>query len=79
MIALDSTNVSYARIEGMLHDLEIHPRQYSIAILLYFVAYVVADVPANIALLRIRPLWFLSTIALLCGMWNALFRSIGRC
>ena len=68
VIALDSTNVSYARIEGMPYDLSIQPRQYSIAILLYFVAYVVADVPANVLLLRTRPPWFLSAITLLCGM-----------
>lgn len=67
VIALDSTSVSYARIEGMLDDVNIQPRQYSIAILLYFVAYIVADVPANILLLRTRPRGFLSTIVLLCG------------
>ena len=70
IVALDSTNVSYARIEGMLHDLNIQPRQYSIAILLYFVAYIVDDVPANVLLLRTRPPRFLSAVVLLCGAYS---------
>ncbi|EAU85992.2 hypothetical protein CC1G_03015 [Coprinopsis cinerea okayama7 len=45
---LDRSNIGNAKIIGLVEDLKISPPEYNTALALYFVAYVIFEVPANI-------------------------------
>ncbi|OJZ81105.1 hypothetical protein ASPFODRAFT_223305 [Aspergillus luchuensis CBS 106.47] len=64
---LDRTNIGNAKISGMQVDLNLTSNEYSIALVVFFVGYVVFEVPSNLALGRSRPSIFLSTIMILWG------------
>ncbi|XRM42296.1 hypothetical protein ABZX51_005521 [Aspergillus tubingensis] len=64
---LDRTNIGNAKISGMQVDLHLTSNEYSIALVVFFVGYVVFEVPSNLALGRSRPSIFLSTIMILWG------------
>ncbi|PPQ84437.1 hypothetical protein CVT24_009821 [Panaeolus cyanescens] len=45
---LDRTNIGNAKIVGLTTDLNVSPPEYNTALALYFVAYVIFEVPANV-------------------------------
>lgn len=56
---LDRSNVGNARIEGLVDDLHITGNQYLTGLTLYFIGYVIFEVPCNIILKIWSPrLWF---------------------
>lgn len=63
-----STNIGNAKIVGLATDLHIAPAQYNTALALYFVAYVIFEVPANIILKRFDPRLWLPTLTLVWGI-----------
>ncbi|OJJ80118.1 uncharacterized protein ASPGLDRAFT_179868 [Aspergillus glaucus CBS 516.65] len=66
---MDRTNIGNAKISGMETDLDLTSNQYSIALVVFFIGYVVFEVPSNMLLSRIRPSLFLSGIM---ALWGAL-------
>ncbi|KAJ5243535.1 vitamin H transporter [Penicillium citrinum] len=64
---LDRTNIGNAKISGMEVDLNLTSNQYSIALVVFFVGYVLFEVPSNLALGRSRPSIFLPSIMILWG------------
>ncbi|KAF9884557.1 hypothetical protein FE257_001502 [Aspergillus nanangensis] len=64
---LDRTNIGNAKISGMEEDLNLSSNQYSIALVVFFVGYVVFEVPSNLALGKSRPSVFLPSIMILWG------------
>ncbi|EHA19264.1 hypothetical protein ASPNIDRAFT_38687 [Aspergillus niger ATCC 1015] len=71
---LDRTNIGNAKISGMEVDLNLTSNEYSIALVVFFVGYVVFEVPSkydfsthDLALGRSRPSIFLSSIMILWG------------
>ncbi|KAJ6051394.1 vitamin H transporter [Penicillium canescens] len=65
---LDRTNIGNAKISGMELDLNLTSNQYSIALVVFFVGYVVFEVPSNLALGKSRPSIFLPSIMILWGI-----------
>ncbi|EJT75873.1 nicotinamide mononucleotide permease [Gaeumannomyces tritici R3-111a-1] len=65
---MDRTNIGNAKIAGMTQDLEMDSDMYSTALVVFFVGYVVFEVPSNMALSRTRPSVFLPTIMFLWGV-----------
>ncbi|KAK8042884.1 hypothetical protein PG994_013367 [Apiospora phragmitis] len=65
---LDRSNVGNARIEGMLDDLHMTGNQYLTGLTLYFVAYVIFEVPCNIILKRTGPRVWLPTLTIAWGI-----------
>ncbi|KAG9227577.1 hypothetical protein PTI98_011134 [Pleurotus ostreatus] len=65
---LDRTNIGNARIIGLAADLNVSPPAYNTSLALYFIAYVVFEVPANIVLKRFDPQIWLPTLTLLWGI-----------
>ncbi|KAJ5288175.1 vitamin H transporter [Penicillium angulare] len=61
------TLIANAKISGMEVDLNLTSNQYSIALVVFFVGYVVFEVPSNLALGRSRPSIFLPSIMILWG------------
>ena len=65
---LDRSNVANARIEGLVTDLFISPDQYLTGLTLYFVGYVLFEVPCNIVLKKTSPKAWLPTLTLVWGI-----------
>ncbi|KAK8128676.1 hypothetical protein PG984_009784 [Apiospora sp. TS-2023a] len=65
---LDRSNVGNARIEGMLDDLHMTGNQYLTGLTLYFIAYVIFEVPCNIILKRTSPRVWLPTLTIAWGI-----------
>ncbi|KAG2010179.1 high-affinity nicotinic acid transporter [Coprinopsis cinerea AmutBmut pab1-1] len=64
---LDRSNIGNAKIIGLVEDLKISPPEYNTALALYFVAYVIFEVPANIVLKRFNPQVWLPTLTFAWG------------
>ncbi|KAF8645162.1 hypothetical protein AX16_007990 [Volvariella volvacea WC 439] len=65
---LDRTNIGNARILGLATDLHLSPSAYNTSLALYFVAYVLFEVPSNIILKRFDPQLWLPTLTWLWGI-----------
>ncbi|KAJ6559172.1 major facilitator superfamily domain-containing protein [Mycena vulgaris] len=65
---LDRTNIGNAKILGLTTDLHVSAPEYNTALALYFVAYVLFEVPANIILKRFNPQIWLPTLTLVWGI-----------
>ncbi|KAK3370706.1 major facilitator superfamily domain-containing protein [Podospora didyma] len=65
---LDRSNVGNARIEGLADDLGMTGNQYLTGLTLYFVGYVIFEVPCNIILKRTTPRFWLPTLTILWGV-----------
>ncbi|KAJ2934601.1 hypothetical protein H1R20_g2485, partial [Candolleomyces eurysporus] len=61
------SNIGNARIIGLVDDLHISPPEYNTALALYFVSYVLFEIPANIILKRFNPQIWLPTLTLFWG------------
>ncbi|KDR72894.1 hypothetical protein GALMADRAFT_228582 [Galerina marginata CBS 339.88] len=64
---LDRSNIGNAKVGGMQADLGFDSNQYSILLLVFFISYVIFEVPSNMILTRVRPSIYLST---LCFIWG---------
>lgn len=71
---LDRTNIGNAKVAGLMDDLNMTDNQYSIALLIFFVGYLLGEVPSNMILSRLRPSIYLPSIVLLwvrkCALVN---------
>ncbi|UZJ56306.1 hypothetical protein CBS101457_005626 [Exobasidium rhododendri] len=63
---LDRSNIGNAKIEGLVTDIGI--KDYSSLLTVFFVAYVVAEVPANLILKITSPTIWLPTLSILWGI-----------
>ncbi|OQE13722.1 hypothetical protein PENFLA_c044G02028 [Penicillium flavigenum] len=73
---LDRTNIGNAKISGMEVDLSLSSNEYSIALVVFFVGYVVFEVPSNLVLGRSRPSIFLPSIMILWGALTCVMAAI---
>ncbi|KAF5234312.1 hypothetical protein FAUST_7697 [Fusarium austroamericanum] len=72
---LDRTNVSVAYIAGMSDDLDLAVgSRYSIALLLFFIPYMICEIPSNMIIRRIGARWWL-TVLILC--WGVCILAMG--
>ncbi|KAL5513452.1 hypothetical protein ACEPAH_3851 [Sanghuangporus vaninii] len=65
---LDRANIGNAKSGGMEEDLNLSSTQYSVILLVFFISYLIFEVPSNMLLSRIRPSIYLS---LICFAWGA--------
>ncbi|KAL2127325.1 hypothetical protein VTI74DRAFT_10924 [Chaetomium olivicolor] len=65
---LDRSNVGNARIEGLADDLHMTGNQYLTGLTLYFVGYVLFEIPCNVILKRTTPRFWLPTLTILWGV-----------
>ena len=52
---LDRVNIANARLYNLEQDLELVGNQYNIALVMFFVPYVLLEIPANLLLKKFRP------------------------
>ncbi|KAL8676401.1 MAG: hypothetical protein Q9186_007075 [Xanthomendoza sp. 1 TL-2023] len=69
---LDRINIGNARIEGLERDLGMSGNDYNIAIQVFFVPYILLEVPSNIALRHVAPsTWLSASCRFLLGLFEA--------
>lgn len=71
---VDRTNIGNAKIAGMAHDLGLDDNRYSLALSLFFITYLLMEVPSNMILSRSKPSLYLPGIMLL---WGSLATAMG--
>ena len=59
---LDRINIGNARLMGLEADLGMKGHQYNIALFVFFIPYVLFEVPSNVILKKVKPSWWLSGI-----------------
>lgn len=65
---LDRSNVANARIEGLTTDLGMTGNEYLTGLTLYFLGYVLFELPCNIILKRTSPKFWLPTLTVAWGV-----------
>ncbi|OAX81864.1 hypothetical protein ACJ72_03789 [Emergomyces africanus] len=66
---IDRANIGNAKIEGLLEDLNMSGPQYNIALAIFFIPYVLCEVPSNILLGRFkRPSVYIGILTLGWGI-----------
>jgi MFS family permease len=65
---LDRSNVANARIEGLEDEIAMTGDEYLTGLTLYFVGYVLFEVPCNIVLKRWKPQLWLPTLTMVWGV-----------
>ena len=65
---LDRTNIANASIFGLQTDLGLKNNQYNTALTIFFVPYIVFEIPSNILLRKLRPHVWLSGCMFLFGL-----------
>ncbi|KXN84146.1 hypothetical protein AN958_00388 [Leucoagaricus sp. SymC.cos] len=69
---LDRTNVGNARVAGLQDDLKLTPMQYSTALTVTFVPYVLVEIPSNLFLKVAGPNLLLPTLVICWGVVSTL-------
>ncbi|KAB8225954.1 major facilitator superfamily domain-containing protein [Aspergillus novoparasiticus] len=65
---LDRSNVGNARLEGLTTDINMTGNQYLTGLTLYFIGYVLFEIPCNIVLKKTTPRIWLPTLTLVWGI-----------
>ena len=65
---LDRINIGNAKIEGMPHELKMKGNDYNVALLVFFIPYILLEVPSNLILKNLDPPKWLSGMMFICGM-----------
>ena len=65
---LDRTNIGNARIQGLTQDLKMVGPDYNIALFVFFIPYILFEVPSNLILKKMAPSTWLSVIMVLWGL-----------
>ncbi|WWC72620.1 uncharacterized protein I206_106582 [Kwoniella pini CBS 10737] len=71
---LDRANIGNAKTGGLQKDFGLTSTQYSVVLLVFFVSYVIFEVPSNLAIGRLRPSLYLSG---LCMLWGGVAACMG--
>ncbi|RTE68843.1 hypothetical protein BHE90_016779 [Fusarium euwallaceae] len=65
---IDRSNIGNAKVAGMNQDLGLSGKQYNIAVTVFFVPYILFEVPSNIVLKLTRPSIWMPSIMLAWGL-----------
>ncbi|KAL7814927.1 MFS general substrate transporter [Trichoderma aethiopicum] len=65
---LDRANIGNAKIEGLSEDLHLVGNQYNIVLALFFIPYILLEVPSNVLLRKFRPSVYLGSLVTAWGI-----------
>ncbi|ORY26022.1 MFS transporter [Naematelia encephala] len=71
---LDRANIGNAKTGGLQKEFGLTSTQYSICLLVFFISYVLFEIPSNLFIARVRPSLYLSG---LCVLWGAIAACMG--
>jgi hypothetical protein len=66
---LDRINIGNARLQGLEKDLNMKNHDYNLALFIFFIPYILLEVPSNLLLKKIAPSWWISGIMFVWGMF----------
>ena len=69
---IDRINIGNARIQGLEKDLNMHGQDYNVALMIFFIPYILFEVPSNLLIRKFAPSTWLTAIMVL---WGECFRS----
>ena len=69
----DRINIGNARIQGLEKDLKMKGNDYNIALFIFFIPYILCEVPSNLVLRAVAPSTWLSLIMLGWGTYESPF------
>ncbi|KAF2641474.1 MFS general substrate transporter [Massarina eburnea CBS 473.64] len=64
---LDRTNIGNAKIQGLEKDLKMHGSDYNVVLFVFFIPYIILEVPSNLVLKKLAPSRWLGSIMVLWG------------
>ena len=64
---LDRINIGNARLQGLEEDLNMKGRDYNIALFIFFIPYILFEVPCNLILKKVAPSWWISGLMFAWG------------
>ena len=64
---LDRINIGNARLQGLEKDLKMKGHDYNVALFIFFIPYILFEVPSNILIRRFAPSTWLSSIIVAWG------------
>ncbi|EAW07665.1 allantoate permease family MFS transporter [Aspergillus clavatus NRRL 1] len=65
---LDRINIGNARLMGLEKDLGMTGHEYNVALFVFFIPYILFEVPSNMVLKKVKPSWWLSGIMFAWGI-----------
>ena len=65
---IDRINIGNARLQGLEKDLGMGGHDYNIALLVFFIPYILFEVPSNIIIRKVAPSTWLSSIIIGWGL-----------
>ena len=65
---VDRINIGNAKIEGLQADLNMTGTEYNIALFIFFIPYILFEIPSNIVIRKLAPSTWLSLIMVVWGM-----------
>jgi MFS family permease len=60
----DSINIGNARIQGLSDDLNLFGYRFNIATSIFYIVYLISEVPSNIILKRVGPRFYIPALVL---------------
>lgn len=73
---LDRTNIGNAKIQGMATDLNLTGSKYNSALFMFFIPYLILDIPWNMIMKHLRPSRYLSALIFSWGVFNLTLRTV---
>ncbi|KAL0056904.1 hypothetical protein AAF712_016480 [Marasmius tenuissimus] len=64
---IDRANIGNARLAGLERDLHLQGYDYNMILSVFYISYVLFEIPSNIICKRVGPGWFIPAITLLFG------------
>ena len=65
---LDRVNIGNARLWSMESDLGMEGYDYNIAVLVFYIPYIILEIPSNMILSRVQPRYYLSALMFCWGV-----------
>ena len=65
---LDRVNIGNAKIQGLQKELHMTGHQYSVALMAFFVPYILLEVPSNLIINKVAPSTWLSVLMFFWGV-----------
>jgi sugar phosphate permease len=65
---LDRINIGNARLQGLENDLHMQGNDYNLALFIFFIPYILCEIPCNLIMKRLAPSTWLSSIMALWGV-----------
>ncbi len=59
---IDRINIGNARIQGLEHDLNMKGHDFNIALFVFFIPYILLEVPSNLVMRKVKPSIWLSSL-----------------